>query len=650
TFGLPTPSSLRLLGTGLVHGGATLLSSAVPAPALGPILVVPVALTWTVAWVSVELTLRTRSRLVPLIPPVGGIAVTLLFGGTAAIISISAAMVGLAGAYAALRTAPDGAPARGAPDRTPRPSIRRRVGALAAPVVLVVVTVALAGAAGLPATHLANQFDLRTRRTATADQRDATGPLAQIQARLLQRKPVAMFDVSVDPGSAASMPNWRLVTLDRFDGSEWSSDERFVQAGSTLPPVPAGQAGRDHVVQRVTVHDLDGFWLPAAEQPVKTSLDLVDVGERSRSLALPTDASVADRTYTVESDIGRPSSEQLASADVAQGAEATADTALPDLAGDDRDAIAAAANAAAPAGPSPFDRLSALQAYLRGPAFRLDPRAPSGHSYARVRDFLVTSHAGSSEQFTAAFALMARSLGYPTRLAVGFQRGTSKDGTFTVTSADAYAWPEVAFAGLGWVPFDPTPTTTDRAAPTAALPVPPVPAAATQTSGTASSGQEGDAATSPANGGLSITRVALVVLAVAAVGSVAVLGALAVRRRRRRARARERGTPATRVVAAWHASIETLRVTVRQGLDGFTGTELVRLASGSGGDELGAPLASVATLADLALFGAQPMTEADAEHAWDHADELARQARTRLGRRARLAQSLGINRRSVKQP
>jgi hypothetical protein len=56
-------------------------------------------------------------------------------------------------------------------------------------------------------------------------------------------------------------------------------------------------------------------------------------------------------------------------------------------------------------------------------------------------------------------AAMARSLGIPARVAVGFTPGTQQgDGSWLVTTKDAHAWPELYFAGLGWLRFEPTPT------------------------------------------------------------------------------------------------------------------------------------------------------------------------------------------------
>lgn len=74
-------------------------------------------------------------------------------------------------------------------------------------------------------------------------------------------------------------------------------------------------------------------------------------------------------------------------------------------------------------------------------------------------DFLFTTRSGSCESFAGAFAVMARLVGLPTRVAVGFTSGKlATDGSYVVTGADAHAWPEVYLGrSLGWVSFEPTP-------------------------------------------------------------------------------------------------------------------------------------------------------------------------------------------------
>jgi hypothetical protein len=94
---------------------------------------------------------------------------------------------------------------------------------------------------------------------------------------------------------------------------------------------------------------------------------------------------------------------------------------------------------------------------------RLDGGAPAGSSYSRLETFLFGgrgepgAQVGTAEQFATAFAVLARAVGLPTRVMVGFRPGIrAADGTWVVRGRDAHAWPEVYFSGPGWVAFDPT--------------------------------------------------------------------------------------------------------------------------------------------------------------------------------------------------
>ena len=53
----------------------------------------------------------------------------------------------------------------------------------------------------------------------------------------------------------------------------------------------------------------------------------------------------------------------------------------------------------------------------------------------------------------SAFAVLARVMGFHTRLAVGYQGGTVRGGTAVLTTRDLKVWPEVEFSGVGWLPF-----------------------------------------------------------------------------------------------------------------------------------------------------------------------------------------------------
>ncbi len=90
--------------------------------------------------------------------------------------------------------------------------------------------------------------------------------------------------------------------------------------------------------------------------------------------------------------------------------------------------------------------------------FTYDLNVAQTSSIDSIEQFLFEVKAGYCEQFATAFTAMARSLGIPTRVAIGFQSGkVDAAGIYHVTNKDAHAWPEVYFAGYGWLPFEPTP-------------------------------------------------------------------------------------------------------------------------------------------------------------------------------------------------
>lgn len=101
-------------------------------------------------------------------------------------------------------------------------------------------------------------------------------------------------------------------------------------------------------------------------------------------------------------------------------------------------------------------RLGALEAHLlREYRYSLDfERSPYGDP---VVEFLTRSREGHCEYFASAFALLARSLGIPARVVVGYRvlERNPLSGDRIVRERDAHAWVE---AWIGeWKTFDPTP-------------------------------------------------------------------------------------------------------------------------------------------------------------------------------------------------
>ncbi|QUQ71685.1 transglutaminase TgpA family protein [Kutzneria sp. CA-103260] len=110
-----------------------------------------------------------------------------------------------------------------------------------------------------------------------------------------------------------------------------------------------------------------------------------------------------------------------------------------------------------------FDKVRALTLFLNsgenGFSYSLDA-TPKNPNVPRLDDFLFNSKKGFCEQYASALAAMTRSMGIPTRVAIGFTPGVSVNGdpnVRTITGGDAHAWVEIHFPDYGWVRFDPTP-------------------------------------------------------------------------------------------------------------------------------------------------------------------------------------------------
>jgi transglutaminase-like putative cysteine protease len=108
--------------------------------------------------------------------------------------------------------------------------------------------------------------------------------------------------------------------------------------------------------------------------------------------------------------------------------------------------------------PTTYEVVDNIEKYLQR-NMRYSERVPS-HQYP-LAAFLFEDKVGYCQQFSGAMALMLRMNGIPARVAGGFAPGIYEQSTkeYRVRDLDAHSWVEVYFAGIGWVPFDPTPTT-----------------------------------------------------------------------------------------------------------------------------------------------------------------------------------------------
>jgi hypothetical protein len=266
---------------------------------------------------------------------------------------------------------------------------------------------------------------------------------------------------------------WRIAALDTYsddNGGAWTlsaEGDDGVQVG--LPT----KAPADSLVQRFAIGPLGERWLPAAFEPKAINLSDTLVVRSSGTIVADAD-DISGLHYDVASklpplDPAQVTDEEKAATAGAPPAELQPLLEHPQSA--DMDAIAEIATSVTENAVTPYAKAEALRNYFRGGAFTYDTTVGDSDNAPAILTFL-REQRGYCVQFASAYALMARMVGIPARVAVGFTPGRQVgDDTYEVTSHDAHAWPEIWLRGLGWTHlFDPTPSSEDAPTGGSALP------------------------------------------------------------------------------------------------------------------------------------------------------------------------------------
>ena len=259
-----------------------------------------------------------------------------------------------------------------------------------------------------------------------------------------------------------------LSVLDDFSRDIWEA--AIPSSGNTdlenIGKVPgrSGDLERTEATTEIAVGNVQGRWLPVPYAPrsitglvgewfwVADTLSVRTMGSNTRA-----------QKYSVTSETITPTQNQLENAG----------TDFPDsyqkyldLPSDIPPKIQARAESVVGDAETNFDKAIALQSYFRGSEFTYSEDAPVENDYdgssVEVISRFLDEKSGYCVHFSSAMATMARTLGIPARVAVGFTGGESERNvetkltTFTVTTDQLHAWPELYFDDLGWVRFEPT--------------------------------------------------------------------------------------------------------------------------------------------------------------------------------------------------
>jgi transglutaminase-like putative cysteine protease len=261
------------------------------------------------------------------------------------------------------------------------------------------------------------------------------------------------------------LPNlrWRGVVLDTFDGRVWSV--RYPRQIRLIRPNAGG----------FDVGFLGGGGLFLRQEiflePIGS--EVVFAAPRMLRLAMPTSALAMDDMgvvsvsspgarlrYTVESEVDGPTVRSFRFVRAAlplDSEQLERYLQLPGLA----PSIPVLARQVVGAARNPSEMARRVEAFLRT-QFRYTLDITKMSDLDPLQEFLFVRRAGHCEYFATAMAVMLRTLGIPSRVVNGFQRGewNPYGQYYIVRYYDAHSWVEAYLPEAGWVTFDPTPRAT----------------------------------------------------------------------------------------------------------------------------------------------------------------------------------------------
>jgi transglutaminase-like putative cysteine protease len=297
-------------------------------------------------------------------------------------------------------------------------------------------------------------------------------PVLTLRDSLSPRQDVEVLSYRTNQPDVAPL---RIVTADVFDGNSWQprttdvSRRQRANRGLPAPPGLTDAVPRTTYSMHVSVGStLNQDFLPLPYPARRVSINGPWLYDAASLNVIGDGETVRDKDYDVEYLAVRPTVAQLEKAPPADASTVADYTRLPrslpqSVRDKAREVTAGAAN--------DYLKAMALQEWFRSTGnFVYSTDAPADSGGDAVAGFL-RDRRGFCIQFSSAMAVMARVLGIPSRIGVGFLPGTpDANRRYSVKLTDAHAWPELYFGGVGWVRFEPTPATRSGAAPVWAQP------------------------------------------------------------------------------------------------------------------------------------------------------------------------------------
>ncbi|MDA0638114.1 DUF3488 and transglutaminase-like domain-containing protein [Nonomuraea sp. MCN248] len=288
-------------------------------------------------------------------------------------------------------------------------------------------------------------------------------PIANLKGRLELPEPRVVLTYA----NSDNTPRYlRIYALDTFDGDQFGmtqpegAPENRTDNGP-LPPPPGlgGGVQLNNVRTSITISDqiTKLSFLPLPYPPRQIRVDGDWRADVSTLMVFSTRDEAAGLEYDVATSEPAPTARVLDSSPTTRQGIDERYLALPD---DLPQEITDLALDETRGARTPYQAAVRLQRFFTDTGGFAYSLRTQGHSSSALVDFLVRSRAGYCEQFAASMAVLARVVGIPSRVAIGYTGGTQIGGRWTVGTNDSHAWPELYFEGVGWLPFEPTPAGT----------------------------------------------------------------------------------------------------------------------------------------------------------------------------------------------
>ncbi len=294
---------------------------------------------------------------------------------------------------------------------------------------------------------------------------DDVSPLSDVQRDLTQGRPLPVLSYTTNAADPAQqyLGQWVLNYDQSSQSWQIANGGQISQIMAAKMPyrVPGLQATTptSTVTTALTIgSQLGETAVPVPYAPVRiTDTNAKELSEEWGTLMVIDELQQTNLRLTVTSEAPADLTADELNADY-QGVPASIQSTYGNYKGPDASQLRALADLHTVNATTPYEYAYDLQHWLDSSEFTytLTPHLPDTSGW--LYQFLTKDRRGYCAQFAVAFAVLARTLGIPSRVVVGYTAGSREpNGTWQVTTADAHAWPELFFGGYGWVRFEPTP-------------------------------------------------------------------------------------------------------------------------------------------------------------------------------------------------